>query len=80
MNLDTEFTTADFVILKVFKKMKKKKKKLQGFLKRKFFSFGKILPTQTSNLAICLDIYVGICRMLTGIARVTTGSVCRLLY
>ena len=25
MNLDTEFTTADFVILKVFKKMKKKK-------------------------------------------------------
>ena len=26
MNLDTEFTTADFVILKVFKKMKKKKK------------------------------------------------------
>ena len=27
MNLDTEFTTADFVILKVFKKMKKKKKK-----------------------------------------------------
>ena len=31
MNLDTEFTTADFVILKVFKKMKKKKKNNKVF-------------------------------------------------
>ena len=28
MNLDNEFTTADFVILKVFKKMKKKNNKV----------------------------------------------------
>ena len=31
MNLDTEFTNADFVILKVFKKMKKKKKNNKVF-------------------------------------------------
>ena len=37
MNLDTEFTTADFVILKVFKKMKKKKKKITRFFKEKIF-------------------------------------------
>ena len=51
-----------------------------SIVKRKFFCLGKILPAQTSNLAICLDIYVGICRMPTQIASVTTESVCRLLY
>ena len=48
--------------------------------KRNFFGLGKILSTQTSNLAICLDIYVGICCLPTKIARVTTGNVCRWLY
>ena len=66
MNLETDFTTADFEILKVVKKWTSVS--------------AKFLPTQTSYLAICLDIYVDICRMPTGIDRVTTGSVCRLLY
>ena len=42
MNLETEFTTADFVILKVAKKTKNV---FTFFQKRKFFGLGKILST-----------------------------------
>ena len=77
MKLETEFTTADFVILKTVKKMKNNKFFEE---KRNFFGFGKILSTQTSNLAICLNIYVGICCLPTKIARITKGNVWRWLY
>ena len=53
MTHEPEFTTADLVILKVVKK-----RKISLLEKRIFFCFGKILLTQTSNLTICLGIYV----------------------
>ena len=55
-----------FFNLRGCKKMKNK------FFKKKeaFFCLGKILLTQTNNLALCLGIYVVICRMPTQIARV----------
>ena len=68
MTREAEFATVDFLILKVVKKMKNK-----FFLKKKkeaFFCLGKILSTQTNNLALCLGIYVAICRMPTQTARV----------
>ena len=58
-----------FFNLKGCKKMKNK-----FFFKKKkkeaFFCLGKILSTQTNNLALCLGIYVAICRMPTQTARV----------
>ena len=53
MTRKIEFTTADFVILKAARKWK-----ILWFLKKgKFFGPDKILPTQTSNLAICPGIF-----------------------
>ena len=67
MTHKTEFMTADFVILKVAQKLK-----FTSFFskERKFFCLSKILVTQTSNSAICLGIYSGICCMSMQIARV----------
>ena len=48
----TEFMAADFVILKVVKTWK-----ITSLKKIYFFCLGKILPTQSSNLAIFLGIY-----------------------
>ena len=42
---ETEFTVADFVIVKVVKKMKNNK----FFFKKKIFRLGKIFPTQINN-------------------------------
>ena len=67
MTHKTAFTITDFVILKVVKKEKNNK----FFRKMIIFScLCKILQMQTSNLAICLSIYAGICCMLMRIARV----------
>ena len=78
MNLKTEFTSADFVILMVVKKMKNE----LGFLKQDniFWPLQNFANADYSNSAICLDIYTDICYMPMGLARVTTGSVCCLLY
>ena len=68
MTQETELTTADIVALKIVKKMKNSK---FLFLKKEnYFYLDKTLPVQTSNLAICLTIYISICLMLTQTARV----------
>ena len=53
----------------------KKKMKVKSFLKKIIFRHGKVLPTQTSNFAIGLSIYIGICRMPTRIARIENQSI-----
>ena len=73
MTQETELKTADIVTLMIVKKKKKKKKKNSKFLffkKENYFNLGKTLPVQTSNLAICLNIYISIFHMLTQNARV----------
>ena len=70
MTLETEFTTADFVISLNLVIV------LEVFFKKEweFFCLCKMFPTQTINLAICLGIYVGIRLMPKQIARVETSN------
>ena len=71
MTQETELKTADIVTLMIVKKKKRKKNsKFLFFKKENFFNLGKTLPVQTSNLAICLNIYISIFHMLTQNARV----------
>ena len=58
-----------------------KKWKIASFLKEEdFFGPRQNFANANKQLAICHDIYVGICCLPISIARVTTGSVCHLLY
>ena len=59
-----------YCILNVAKKVKNK------FLKSIYFCLGKVWPMQTSNLAICLGIHLGICCIPTRIARVVKETSC----
>ena len=51
------------------------KKKVKSFFKKIILCHGKVLSTQTSDFAIGLSIYIGICRMPTRIARVENQSI-----
>ena len=74
MTHENDFTTADFVILKIVNNNNNDNNnntnKYHIIFTKIFFFLKNVLPTQTSDLAIYLVIYVDIFSMSTQITRV----------